>query len=263
MKKSLLVLTFILALMLSACGASAAPTAIPTVSLDSGQPANTSPFAGKASASAEVVPTTYLELSFPLSGAVRTVNVKEGDVVKSGDVLVALDTAILEAKVKDAEAFVTIEQTQVAYLKRTQIDNERLLAAQAEVDRAQTAVDIAKAQLAQATLTAPMDGVIVSVEISPAEFASPGQIIIVMADLSHFRIETTDLSEKDVPGITIGQTSNVYIEALDKEFTGKVVDIARTSQTVGGDVVFKVTIELDTQPQGLRWGMSAEVKIAE
>jgi len=48
---------------------------------------------------------------------------------------------------------------------------------------------------------------------------------------------------------------------LDEEFTGEVIDIDRVSSTLGGDVVFKVTIELDKQPQGLLWGMSADVQI--
>jgi HlyD family secretion protein len=42
-----------------------------------------------------------------------------------------------------------------------------------------------------------------------------------------------------------------------------VVEIAQQSETVGGDVVFKVTIELDEQPEGLRWGMSADVNLKE
>jgi RND family efflux transporter MFP subunit len=216
---------------------------------------------GKATASAEVVPVTKVELAFPLSGLVTAVNVQEGDSVKAGDVLVTLDTAILEAKVRDAEAAVVTEQTQVVYLKRTGTDNERLLAAQADVDRAQAAVDIAKAQLAQATLTAPIDGTIAIVDISPAEYVNPGQIVITLGDLAHFRIETTDFSEKNIPQVKVGQPAIVYIEALGSEFTGKVVDIARVSETVGGDVVFKVTVELDEQPEGLRWGMSADVEI--
>jgi HlyD family secretion protein len=64
-----------------------------------------------------------------------------------------------------------------------------------------------------------------------------------------------------VPGIKIGQAATVFIEALNQDFNGKVIDIARVSETVGGDVVFKVTIKLDDQPEGLRWGMSADVKI--
>jgi RND family efflux transporter MFP subunit len=251
MKKVLLVLTGVLVLMLSACGTSATPAAVPTVSLDSAsQPSSSS---GSASASAIVVPVQKIELSFPLSGAVKTVEVAAGDSVTAGQPLVMLETAILEARVKQAEANVVTVQTQLTYLKRVGTSQERLDAAQANIDSAQAAVDIAKAQLAQATLAAPFGGTIASVEISPAE--------IVMADLSHFQIETTDMSEKDVPAVQIGQAASVFIDALDQDFSGKVIDIARFSETVGGDVVFKVTIELDDQPEGLRWGMSAEVNI--
>ena len=59
----------------------------------------------------------------------------------------------------------------------------------------------------------------------------------------------------------MGQRVNVYIEALNDEFAGKVVDVARTSTTLGGDVVYKVTIDFIRQPKGLLWGMSADVDI--
>ncbi len=259
--KKIFLIFIISAFALSACGSSAQVTPIPTISLDSAQPSASS--SGKASASAQVVPVTKVELSFPLSGAVKTVDVVAGDEVVAGQTLVTLDTAILEAKVKEAEAAVVTEQTQVTYLKRTGTDNERLEAANADVVRAQAAVDIAKAQLAQATLAAPINGTIASVDISPAEFANAGQIVIIMGDLAHFQIETTDLGEKDAANVKIGQAATVYIEALAQDFNGKVADIARISETVGGDVVFKVTIALDEQPAGLRWGMSAEVNIVQ
>jgi HlyD family secretion protein len=172
-----------------------------------------------------------------------------------------LDASILESRVKEAEANVVIAQANVTYLKRSGEIQERIDSAVADVERAQATVDIAKAQLAQATLAAPFNGTIASVEISPAEIANPGQIVIIMGDLTHFQIETTDLSEKDAPSVQLGQTAKVFIDALGQEFSGKVIDIARVSETVGGDVVYKVTIELDEQPEGLRWGMSTEVKI--
>jgi HlyD family secretion protein len=75
------------------------------------------------------------------------------------------------------------------------------------------------------------------------------------------QIKTTDLSERDVPAVQIGQTAKVYIEALDITVTGTVTKISPVSETVGGDVVYPVTIELDEQPAGLLWGMSAEVEI--
>lgn len=262
MKKILLAVMIGMAFALAACGSAATPTAIPTISLDIvSQPSSS---AGSATASAAVVPVKKLELSFPAGGVVRTVEVTAGDSVSANQPLVTLDTAILQARVAEAEANVVTQSTTLKYLQRT-IDvgasQERLDAAQANIDGAMAAVDIAKALLAQATLTAPFDATVASVDISPAEFASPGQIVVTIGDLSHFQIETTDLSEKDVPSLKVGQAASIYIEALNHEVSGKVTDIARVSTTVGGDVVYTVTIEFDEQPDGLRWGMSADVKI--
>ena len=189
-------------------------------------------------------------------------DVKVGDQVKAGQVLVELDTTLLEAKVREAEANLAAAQVQVKYLKRVGTDEVHLESAQAEADRAQALLDSAHATLAaQSTLVAPFDGTIASVDISPGETVVPGRVVITMGDLSRFQVETKDLSERDVPRVQIGQNANVFIEALNQEFSGKVIDISRISSTVGGDVVFKVTIDLDKQPQGLLWGMSADVKI--
>jgi RND family efflux transporter MFP subunit len=259
MKKVFWIFTSVLALALTACGSSATPTAVPTILLDTAsQPSSST---GNATASAIVVPLKKVELAFPLSGAVKTVEVEAGDSVTANQPLVTLETAILEARVKEAEANVVIEETQVAYLIRAGTSQENLDSAKADVERMKALVEIAKAQLAQATLVAPFDGTITSVDIHPAEYANAGQVIITMGDLSHMQIETTDLSENDVPSIKIGSQATAYIQALNNEFEGKVVDIARISQTVGGDVVYKVTIELNEQPKGLRWGMSTDVTI--
>jgi multidrug resistance efflux pump len=99
------------------------------------------------------------------------------------------------------------------------------------------------------------------VDISPAETVVPGRVIITLGDLSKLQVETKDLSERDVPRVQVGQTASIFIKPLNQEFSGKVIDISRISSTVGGDVVFKVTIDLDKQPQGLLWGMSADVTI--
>jgi HlyD family secretion protein len=150
----------------------------------------------------------------------------------------------------------------VKYLKRVGTDEVHLESAQAEADRAQALLDSANAILAaQSSLVAPFDGTIVGVEVSAGETVVPGGVVITLGDLSRFQVETDDLSERDVPRVHIGQNANIFIEALNQEFPGKVTDVSRVSSTVGGDVVFKVTIDLDQQPQGLLWGMSADVKI--
>jgi RND family efflux transporter MFP subunit len=204
-----------------------------------------------------------VDLSFPLLGTVTNVEVEVGDTVTAGQTLATLDTTILEARIAEAEASVVAAQTQVTYLQRVGVGNayEQIDAAQAEVDRAQAVVDQLKAQLEQATLTTPISGTVIMVEAALGETASPGQVLFVIADLSHMRIETTDLSERDIPAVQVKQTASVYIDALDETFEGQVVDIDRQSETVGGDVTYRVTIELDQQPAGLRWGMSAEVEI--
>ncbi len=257
MKKIYLIFLITLALTLSACGSASAPTAIPTIVLNA-QPASA---LSSVTASGEIVPIKYAQLSFPLTGIVKTVEVKAGDTVTAGQTLVTLDTAILEASVSEAEADLTAAQTQVRYLTRIGTDQDHLDSANADVERAQASLDSAKATLAQATLTAPFDGTIASVDIHPAETVVPGQVIITLGDLSHFQVETTDLSERDVPQVQTGQTANVSMQALSQQVTGKVTDVSRIASTLGGDVVYKVTIELDTQPDGLRWGMSANVQI--
>jgi RND family efflux transporter MFP subunit len=259
MKKVLWILFTVLAITVTACAQSATPAAIPTVSLDAG---SQSPiFSNVATASGTVVPVKKVELAFPIAGTVKTVEVAAGDSVSVNQPLVTLETAILEAKVREAEANVLVAETQVTYLTRAGTSQENLDSAKADVERMKALVGIAEAQLAQATLIAPFDGTIASVDISPSEYVSPGQVVISMGDLLHFRVETTDLSEKDIAFVKVGAQAEVSIEALSNKFTGKVVDIARVSETVGGDVVYKVTIELDEQPEGLRWGMSTDVTI--
>ena len=251
-------------LLLSACTATAQQTPIATVSLDTGNTANNNQTsdANSVSASAFIVPLREAGLSFASVGRVRTVGVNVGDQVKTGQVLVELDTTLLEAKVREAEANLAAAQVQVKYLQRVGTDEVHLESAQAEADRAQALLDSAHATLAaQSTLVAPFDGTIVSVDISAGETVVPGRVVVAMGDLSTFQVETKDLSERDIPRVRIGQNANVFIEALDQEFSGKVTDISRVSSTVGGDVVFTVTVDLDQQPQGLLWGMSADVNI--
>jgi HlyD family secretion protein len=156
---------------------------------------------------------------------------------------------------------VAAAETQVRYLRRVGPGDEMLNAAIADVDRANAVLAQMQATLAQASLAAPISGTVVSVDAAPGETAVPGRVLFVIGDLTDMRFETTDLSERDVASVQVGQKATVFIEALGAEFTGKVVDIARTSETVGGDVVYKVTIALDEQPEGLRWGMSADISI--
>jgi len=271
MKKVIVVLLSSLTLILAACSGAGAPEVVPTVVLE-GNSSGTQPqsSADSIAASAIVVPLQDANLSFTSIGRVTSVNVEAGDKVNVGDVLVQLDTSILEARVREAEANLAYAEIQLKYLVRNvgcrgegcAPSYKHIEVAENDVAKAQALVDSAKAVLAaQSHLTAPIAGTVVSVDIAPYETVSPGQVVMVIGDLSKYHIETTDLSERDVNKVKIGQTATVFIEAFGEEYEGKVVDIARISSELGGDVVYKVTIDLARQPAGLLWGMSADVEI--
>jgi len=265
MKKVILFLTIIMALVVSACAPTASPTPIPTLVLDkNGSSSNNQTRDGNSiSASAIVIPVKDAELSLPVVGKVTAVDVEVGDRVTAGQTLVTLDTTILEARVREAEANLLAAQVQLQYNKRLGLDQVHLETAEAEVARMQALLDSANAVLAsQSTLSAPFNGTIVSLDVAAGETVVPGQIVIVLGDLSRYQIETTDLSERDVTQVQVGQAANIFIEALNEEFTGKVIDIDRIGSTLGGDVVYTVQVGFDRQPKGLLWGMSADVEIA-
>jgi RND family efflux transporter MFP subunit len=252
-------------LFFSACTSLATtPTPIPTISLDEYNTTVNPQVDDKDSvtASAVIVPVRDAQLSFSAVGQVTTVEVNVGDKVSAGQILVKLDTTLQAARVREAEANLLAAQVQYNYQKRLGLDEVHIESAEADVARMQALLDSEKAILdSQYELIAPFDGTIVSVNTAPAETVVPGQVVILLGDLSTYRIETTDLSERDVTRIQVGQPAHVFIEALEEEFTGTVIDVDRISTMLGGDVVFKVTIELDDQPEGLLWGMSADVQI--
>jgi RND family efflux transporter MFP subunit len=265
MKKFVLVMS-VLAFVLAACGTSNTEQVVPTVVLEDGSAASSEPQSSSGdtvAASAVVVPLNEAALSFTSIGRVTVVNVKVGDKVNAGDVLVQLDTSILEARVREAEANLAAAEIQVKYLIRVGTTEQHLEVAQNDVARAQALVDSAKAVLAaQSDLTAPFAATVISVNISPYETVAPGQVVVILGDLTRYRIETTDLSERDVTKVKEGQSVDVFIEALNDSFAGNVVDVDRISSEIGGDVVYKVTVELDEQPADVRWGMSADVEIS-
>jgi multidrug efflux pump subunit AcrA (membrane-fusion protein) len=165
-----------------------------------------------------------------------------------------------QAGVQVASAHRDIAQAQLDVLQAGATADE-IGVAEAAVEQARAALQAAQVALDQATLRAPFAAKIAAVEVCPGEAVMPGQVVVKLADLDHLRIETTDLSERDVSEVEVGQRARVYVKPLDTEVSGQVVHIASQATTIGGDVVYAVTVALDEQSEGLRWGMSAEVGI--
>lgn len=174
----------------------------------------------------------------------------------------ALDAAMHPARdfdIAQAKAQVEQAQAQLDALKAG-ARPQQLDAARAQVEAARAALGVLQAQLQTYMLVAPFDAAVLSRAIQPGETALPGTPVLTLADLGHLRVETTDLSERDVPKIEIGQPVTVFVKALNQDVTGHVSAISPLADTLGGDVVYRVTIELNTPPAGLRVGMSVEVQ---
>jgi HlyD family secretion protein len=140
---------------------------------------------------------------------------------------------------------------------------EDIAAAETEVTSAEATLTEARAALADTELRAPFAGTVTALKASPGEVVSPltGQTVLTLADLSRLQVETTDLSERDVARVKVGQKAIAFVQALGQDIEGTVVRIASQANTVGGDVVYKVIIELNQPPPELRWGMSVDVEI--
>lgn len=216
-------------------------------------------------ASAVALPARETQMSFVFSAPVKEVLVKEGDIVTAGQTLMTLYSPDLELAVISAELESQAAELEFQYWIPARHDRppERRQQAEAELEQARAKFETSKVVFAQTSLAAPFDATVVDVKIQAGEFAQAGQVVITLGDIAHMQIETTDLSERDIPSVKVGQSVNIYIEALDVQTTGKVIRISPVSDTVGGDVVYPVTIELDEQPAGLLWGMTAEVEISD
>jgi RND family efflux transporter MFP subunit len=215
-------------------------------------------------ASAEVVPARQAQLGLAIGGSVKQVGVAEGDLVEAGQTLLVLNSPDLEYGVTQAEAAAHAAELRFQYWIPARHDRppERRQLAEQKMIAVKKGLDTARALLGQATLSAPFSGTVVNVASASGEWIQPGQTVMTIADLAHLRIETTDLSERDIPRVQVGQKAAVFVEALGKTLDGTVSAISPIAETVGGDVVYRVTIELDSVPENLRWGMTAEVNIA-
>jgi HlyD family secretion protein len=169
------------------------------------------------------------------------------------------DMSQAQTELEIAQTRLTLAEDKYAQLAEGP-DPAELELAEARLQNAQDRAQAVRANLANLELKAPFAGVVSQINIQAGEWVIPGQSILALADLDHLRVETTDLSERDIPNVEIGQSVTVQVTALDQEVSGQVTEISPLADTLGGDVVYKTMIDLDTIPSDLRAGMSVEVQ---
>jgi multidrug resistance efflux pump len=171
-----------------------------------------------------------------------------------------IDAAIVQANLDTAKAALQEAQWYLSAVKGQQIPADATGSKLAQLQQARDDLAAARERFDATRLVAPIGGTVITLNGLAGEIASPAAIFIVISDVDKLQIETTDLSERDVPNVQVGQSVTVTIKALNQNVTGHVALISPVADTLGGDVVYKTTIDLDTIPPGLRAGMSVDVQ---
>jgi len=173
------------------------------------------------------------------------------------------DVAMVNADFDAASSTLQEAKWYLAELKGESIPAGATGAQLAQLQQAKADLAAAQNRLDQSRLIAPIDGVVVQVNVVVGEYATPGKILIVISDVDQLQVKTTDLSERDITKVQVDAPATISIEALNQEFNGKVLSISPLADTLGGDVVYEVTIAFDEQPAGALAGMTADVTIGE
>ena len=163
-----------------------------------------------------------------------------------------------------ANANLTLAQDTLTKLQTNNgIDPTALASAQNTVANDQVTLDEAQQTLTGATLVAPFDGTILTVAGQVGDDSvSP---FITIADLAHPQVQF-DVDETDMDKVAMGEEAQVSFDGIaGRTFTGKVIQINPTLQTVSGYQVMQGLIQLDlskeTNPPTFQKGMAASVEV--
>lgn len=142
------------------------------------------------------------------------------------------------------------------------VAQETVQQAEAAVAQAQAALDAARVALDQAEISAPVSGVVVSLDIEVGEIASPGAVCVQLMDLTAWQVETVDLAEVDVALIRVGMPARITLDAFPgQEFSGVIREISYLGEDRRGDVTYTVTVDFVPEDVPVRSGMTAFVEI--
>ena len=243
-----------------------------------------------------VDPVTKVDVKSAVSGRVLSLRVREGAVVKVGDVLAEIEPDVNQAqslsevqagltqadlKLKDAEReFASQKALHDQGLLGSdgfkEAQNKRDLAVET-LRAARTRYQIVEdrgipisgnAASQKARVASPMSGVVIKRGVELGETVTSGvssfnegTVLFTVADLKSLIIRV-NLNEVDIAKVSVGQPARVTLDAYpQKVFTGKIGFVAPSAELVEKIKVFKVEVTLDELGEAFKTGMSANVEI--
>jgi len=136
-------------------------------------------------------------------------------------------------------------------------DPDEVKLAQVRLEKVQAALAAAEAKLQDLELRAPFAGTISDINIRKGEWVTPGQPILLIADLNGLHIETTDLNEIDAARVKVGNPVILTFDAFPSVQVKGTVESVSPKSSEGSGVNYTVVIKMDELPALLRWGMTA------
>jgi RND family efflux transporter MFP subunit len=206
------------------------------------------------------------------AGTLVSLVVAEGARVKAGQTVGRIDLADLNSRVAERNANVAAAQATLAQAERTLGQNERLAQQQflspAAVDSSRAAVETARAQLnaalasadmarvslRDASLVAPIAGIVAKRHVLPGEKLSPEQEVLTIVDLSRLELDGS-VGTHEVSRLAPGMLVRLRVEGVDQPVAGRIARIAPAA--VPGTRSIGVTIELANADERLRAGQYA------
>ena len=234
-------------------------------------------------ATGTVEPVTEVEVGTQVSGIIDRLYVDYNDVVKAGQLIAEMDKVTLQAELESSEAELASCKTEYEYQSknyaRTKTLHEKELVSDQEYDEAlylyekarnayaqsQAAIVKVKQNLDYATITSPIDGVVISRAVEEGQTVAAGfetpTLFTIANDLTQMRV-IADVDEADIGQVADGQRVQFTVDAYpDDTFEGTVEQVRLEATTESSVVTYEVVITAHKPDLKLKPGLTANVTI--
>jgi HlyD family secretion protein len=234
-------------------------------------------------ATGTIEPVTSVTVGTQVSGIVSKLYVDYNSVVKKGQVIAELDKTNLISELNRAKADLTSAQSTLNYetanfnryqtlfdkglVSANDYESARLSYDKARQSVASSRESVQKAQtnLGYATITSPIDGVVLSKSVEEgqtvaASFNTP-ELFTIAQDLTDMRV-IADIDEADIGGVKEGQRVTFTVDAFPEDkFDGQVTQVRQQATTSSNVVTYEVVISAPNKDLKLKPGLTANVTI--
>lgn len=234
-------------------------------------------------ATGTIEPVTKVEVGTQVSGIIDKIYVDYNSVVKKGQVIAELDKTNLRSELASAQSNLNNAQANLTYQRSNfnryktlyskglvsadDYENARLSfeQAQQQVKIQQQSVQKAQTNLGYATITSPIDGVVLSKEVEEGQTVAASMstptLFNIAQNLKDMRV-IADVDEADIGGVIEGQRVTFTVDAFpDDTFNGTVTQVRQEATEESNVVTYEVVISAPNDDLKLKPGLTANVTI--